>query len=221
MLDRPRRIGGHGGGHLGLQCRELSLQLGVPLPLPRELGVLGGVALRLGPQLLLPFHPHAGRQGPGDDVGVEGQRARPVARLPAVPLSEPVEDVEQLADDGQRLRRDHRLRAVDGCVPLPAEDVHLRVQGGADQVPQRGLEQQGREVVFVGTAQGGVGVVEPVDGEFEGPPGVEAGSARVAEGVVLGQGGLLGQLGPLGAQEREVARHPVLPRVEQCNETTP
>ena len=56
---------------------------------------------------------------------------------------------------------------------------------GAGGALERRFVDEGTQVVLVRQVEGGVVFEQPVDEEFERPPRVEAGGARVWPGVVL------------------------------------
>jgi hypothetical protein len=93
---------------------------------------------------------------------------------------------------------------VDGDVAEVFDGFDFGDEGGAGELLELGVEYVGGEVVAVGRGEPGVVAVDPVDGEFEGAAGVEAGGAGIGVEEGFGFGGGDVDFGPLGGEVLEV-----------------
>jgi hypothetical protein len=94
---------------------------------------------------------------------------------------------------------------VDRLVALLADELGLGDDGLGDAGPEAGLAEHGDERAVIGCVQVGVVVVEPLHGQLQRPPGMEAGGARVRLDVLLDLAGGVVECWPFGLEEGEVA----------------
>jgi hypothetical protein len=146
------------------------------------------------------------RGGFGKDVGLEFERGGGfVGGAEAVAEAEPVADVEEFLEGGDRVGYGDGFVAVDGVVAEATDEVTFGVEGGADQAFEAGFKEEGGEIGFVGKGEPIVAFKEPFDGGFKGATTVEAGGAGVGVGALFGFGGGFVEAGPFGFEVLEVA----------------
>ena len=124
--------------------------------------------------------------------------------LAGVGAGEPVGEVEEFADGGEGVGFGDGFGGVDGDVAEVFDGFDFGDEGGAGELLELGVEDVGGEVVAVGRGEPGVVAVDPVDGEFEGAAGVEAGGAGIGVEEGFGFGGGDVDFGPLGGEVLEV-----------------
>ncbi len=193
-----------GGGDLGAEGGKFGLEIGVGGVRLAE-GVVFGAEL-VGEGLDLGDRLGGDRGSFGEGVGLKFELGGGfVGGAESVVVAEPVADVEEFLEGGDRLLGGDRFVAVDGVVAEATDEVAFGVEGGSDQAFEAGFKEEGGEVGFVGEGEPIVAFKEPVDGGFEGAAAVEAGGAGIGVGALFGFGGSFVETRPFGFEVLEVA----------------